>query len=539
MHAADATFYAVVKGQKFNQTNTALPVLASGTPYRFNAIVGFYVLNTITNATVQFLPSGPVSNLVVQLNTLEFQAKFATPSDLDTAYPNGNYQLVIDSVFDGIKTLTLPLNGGVYPVAAPHISDYANTQAINPGIPFTLTWDAFSGGTSNDFIQLTIENNSGTSLFETPPPGQVGALNGTATSTVIPAGRLAANTAFTAQVIFVKTTAIDTNSYPGVPGIAGYVKETDFSVSTTSSTPAQDVSAYSIYKQQNFVEDKTNGLSRDSTEAFRFLGYLVPKVFTNNTLNNATLQLPGGLNEPLVFSTSWLLKQSFSTESAMDAAFPSGVYTFTYDGVHDYFQSLPLTLPTNSFPGVPHVNNMPEAQAIDPAASFKLTWDPIPGFVTGTQLILTITDSKGTNVISPVNLALGATNYTIAAGKLQAGQSYKGTLLFQRQTNTVSGALPGAYGSVFFKSQTSFNLTAIGGSPQPQLTLIPPNGTGQFQVQLTGQTDQLYAIEASTNLQSGLWVPLATNPATGGQFVFPDDQSSNFPARYYRGRLVQ
>ena len=275
----------------------------------------------------------------------------------------------------------------------------------------------------------------------------------------------------------------------------------------------------------------------DPAAAFRFIGILVPKGLTNTTLNNANVQLPGGSVEALTYSTSWFLEQSFQTESALDAAFPAGVYTFTYDGVHDFFQSVSLTLPTNAFPATPHVNNLPAAQAIDPTASFKLTWDPVPGFVSGTFLVLVVADSRGTNILT-AGLALGATNYTIAANKLQPGQSYQGTLLFQRLTNSVSGILPGASGSVFFKSQTSFNLSTIGGSSQPQLTVIP-NVSGQFQVQLAGQSNQLYAIEASTNLQSGSWMPLATNSAAGGQFVFPDSQSSNFPVRYYRGRLVQ
>lgn len=539
LRGADATFYAAVKGLEFNQTDAGPPVLAGGNPYRFLAIVGLTAPNAITNATVQSLPSGPINSLVAENGDFEFQDKFATLGDLDSAYPDGGCQVVIDAFHDGIRTATLHLSGDTYPSAAPHVSDFANAQAINPGIPFTLSWDAFNGGTTNDFVQLTIANNSGTTIFQSPTPGQPGALNGTSNSVVIPAGRLPAQTTnLNAQVLFVKTVAVDSNSYPGVIGVAGYVKATDFAISTTNSTPAQDVTSYVIYKQQNFIEDEAGVLSPDPAGAFRFTGLLAPKGLTDTTLSNANLELPNGSVEPLPFSTSWFLMQSFTTESDMDAAFPSGVYTFSYDGVHDFFQSLPLTLPTNSFPAVPHVNNLPAAQTIDPAASFNLTWDPIPGFVTGTFLILVVADSRGTNILTQGFLP-GATNYIISANKLQPGQSYTGTLQFQRLTNSISGILSGVSGSVYFKSQTSFNLATIGGSSQPQLTVIPPTGSGQFQLQLTGQTNQLYAIEASTNLQPGSWVPLATNPATGGQFVFPDNQSSNFPVRYYRGRLVQ
>ena len=164
LRGADATFYAVVKGQQFNQTDAGPPVLGSGTPYRFNAIVGLAALNAVTNATVQWLPAGPVHNLAAGTDAFEFQDKFASSGELNTAYPDGNFQVVIDAFHDGKQPPTLSLSGNAYPSAAPHVTDFANAQAVNPGIPFTLTWDALSGGTTNDFVQLQVEDNFETTI---------------------------------------------------------------------------------------------------------------------------------------------------------------------------------------------------------------------------------------------------------------------------------------------------------------------------------------------------------------------------------------
>jgi hypothetical protein len=57
-------------------------------------------------------------------------------------------------------------------------------------------------------------------------------------------------------------------------------------------------------------------------------------------------------------------------------------------------------------------------------------------------------------------------------------------------------------------------------------------------MQLAGQAGRLYAIDASTNLQIGSWMPLVTNTAVGGQLTFTDSQSSSYPNRFYRGRAA-
>jgi hypothetical protein len=75
-------------------------------------------------------------------------------------------------------------------------------------------------------------------------------------------------------------------------------------------------------------------------------------------------------------------------------------------------------------------------------------------------------------------------------------------------------------------------ITAPAGGPAPgHLSLQRlPNGT--FQVNLAGQPNQQYVIQASTNLVD--WVNLSTNIAVGGLIAAPDSGSVSNQVRFYR-----
>ncbi|MBU6401734.1 MAG: hypothetical protein KGS61_15565, partial [Verrucomicrobia bacterium] len=55
---------------------------------------------------------------------------------------------------------------------------------------------------------------------------------------------------------------------------------------------------------------------------------------------------------------------------------------------------------------------------------------------------------------------------------------------------------------------------------------------GQPQLQLHGQTNQIYVIQVSSNLAD--WSPVATNTATEGVIIYTDPAPIQAPARYYR-----
>jgi hypothetical protein len=233
--AADVALYLVAKGHQYSQSSAA-PPLPKSSPYRFSALVELVSTNSVTNATVQALPSGPVIPLTLQTSgtigigaQFSFNAKYATNSALEAAFPDGNYNSVIQAVHDGSHTITLPLNADVYPNTVPSLNNFAAAQAIDSSKSYTLSWPAFSGGTANDLILVAIGDITGLTVFSSLVPGQLGSLNGTNTSFVIPANTLPSGSFLGGSLTFAKVVKLDTTSYPGVPGFAVYYTQTQFS----------------------------------------------------------------------------------------------------------------------------------------------------------------------------------------------------------------------------------------------------------------------------------------------------------------------
>jgi hypothetical protein len=60
--------------------------------------------------------------------------------------------------------------------------------------------------------------------------------------------------------------------------------------------------------------------------------------------------------------------------------------------------------------------------------------------------------------------------------------------------------------------------------------------TNRFGFTITGTSNLVVVVEASTSLQYPQWVPLGTNTLTGGSSNFSDPRWTNIPARFYRLR---
>jgi len=56
----------------------------------------------------------------------------------------------------------------------------------------------------------------------------------------------------------------------------------------------------------------------------------------------------------------------------------------------------------------------------------------------------------------------------------------------------------------------------------------------RFGFNITGTSNLVIVVEASTNLANPIWSPVATNTLTGGTSYFSDPQWTNYPGRFYR-----
>ena len=200
------TTFVVSKSALYHQTNTALPALIN---YQFYASTMLASNRTATNITVTIPTTSATLNLDEdQLQPEQFYISTPSTTNLatfDTTYPSGNYSFNVKTIGSSLQqTVNLPNN--TLP-NAPQVSNYTAAQAINPALPFTLTWNAFRGGGSMDWIALSISTEDASEVvLQTPEFGQTGALTGTATSFKIPAGTLQAGLNYTAGIIFYHIT---------------------------------------------------------------------------------------------------------------------------------------------------------------------------------------------------------------------------------------------------------------------------------------------------------------------------------------------
>jgi hypothetical protein len=220
------TSFSAGKIYNYVQTSAAAPVLdTENPPYMFGANT-ILASNRTANAITITLPTGSVSNLWQNPFLPEIYAMgdyLTSATAFEAKYPQGTYTFRVEAVASN-QTVAISLPTSMTQPNAPHIGNYSAAQAVNASQPFTLTWAPFTGGTANDFIWVEVQGE-----WESPDPFTVGALNGTATSVTIPAGKLHVNSNYTASVGFYRATFTTNSSYTA----AGYrATVTEFSLVT-------------------------------------------------------------------------------------------------------------------------------------------------------------------------------------------------------------------------------------------------------------------------------------------------------------------
>ena len=229
----DVDMYMVGKGRVLAQNGAGSPVLDATTRYFFDSQVveSFGSIGSVNTAAVK-TPGGSTNTLarVAGEGLLEFEADFATKSLLDSSFAKGTYQFTIVED-DGTNSPSLSLPADAYP-NAPHLTNWTAAQSIDAAAGFLATWDPMTSGTADDFIQFSIADAGGQIIFSTPSAGESGALNGTQTSLLIPAGTLTANQTYSADLMFVNVVGLNTTAYPEVAGVTTYIARTDFDMQT-------------------------------------------------------------------------------------------------------------------------------------------------------------------------------------------------------------------------------------------------------------------------------------------------------------------
>jgi hypothetical protein len=214
--------FSIAKLHFYQQTSANAPALDPDVPYLFGANTLLASNRTANSVSLDF-PTGASTNLSQDFAHPESFFLAVLHSNLatfNTTFPAGNYLFNVVAP-NSNQQVTVNLPASMVHPNAPRIANFAAAQAVNASQPFQLSWDAFQGGTANDYIAVSIGDT-----FETPVAGAPGALNGTATSVTIPAGTFQPNSNDTANLTFDRFTGKSKASYT-----------TSASLSTTTEFP--------------------------------------------------------------------------------------------------------------------------------------------------------------------------------------------------------------------------------------------------------------------------------------------------------------
>lgn len=462
--AMDVEDYHIERGRRYDQVTSAAPVPRPGDEFVFNAEVQSTAPNRITSATL-VTPPGSVVTLAPNSagDEWEFSDDTSTEQEFETQYPSGAYRFIVQGVNQGTQTLPLTVPPSAYP-PAPHVL-FNPESSVDPSQQLVLSWDPWVGATTNDFIQVRVEDDLGSVVFETPDRGGPGALNGLSTSTAIPPFTFALGRTYDARVIFERIVLSDETSVPGAEGRVTYFARTDFPIETTGP----DVEDYRIERGRRY-EQTTAGLPvPDPGDEFVFNAEVQGSA--PNLIQAAALTTPfGGAGtvalQPDKDRDEFEYSAQASTEPEFEAQYPAGQYFFTVQTVNQGTQTLPLFVPSSLYPPAPHVQFDPNTE-VAAHQPLVLTWDPWFGAGANDFIQVRVEDEAGAVVFEtpdrgdPSALDGTATSVTIPAGTLIPGQVHGARVVFERIVLSDTTTLPGAEGRVTYFARTDFDILTV------------------------------------------------------------------------------
>ncbi len=232
IQAADVTRYLLMKGVDYWQTNaTSAVIISNQRPFIFTASADGATSNSLLAAQVK-LPNLQTRTLTNSDGNFDFETGFTNKLLLDSGYASGYYAWFLVGTNDHTNRPVLVLPAENYP-NVPRVSNWTDLQNIEAVQPLNIAWGAFTNGTTNDFILVSVLSADGlTTLATTPALLETNALNGTNFTAQIPAGSLNDNASYLGQLLFMKRSSLNTNSYLGAKGVTGFFRETTFPLTT-------------------------------------------------------------------------------------------------------------------------------------------------------------------------------------------------------------------------------------------------------------------------------------------------------------------
>lgn len=237
----DLKIAGVWKGEVFVQAPGGAPQIRGEDAFAAGAFADSTGFNTLVAGSLR-LPSGETFRLEYsQGDALEIESEVNSKAEQEAIAPPGAYQLTLETVHQGTKTVNLTVPADTYP-SIPELLNLAAAQAFDPALPLTLSWKPMAGGTVNDFIGMWVDpENGGQTVYETPEFQSGQGLNGTATSVTIPAGTFRAGRTYDVELEFARPTTRDTTTLPGSTLVVAFTRITHAQITAAGTVAPPQV----------------------------------------------------------------------------------------------------------------------------------------------------------------------------------------------------------------------------------------------------------------------------------------------------------
>ena len=239
--SADVSFVAISKTQSFAQFNPHIALLDieeedQDDPLSFEVFVQGSEEGGITSGLVEI--GGTILDLSADGENWYYSQRFESKEELDAAFPSSSsYEVTVETSSAGSNIFILDLAADSYP-NVPFITNWEALQETDSSGAVTIEWEPFTGGTADDHISvgIEIEGPGGGGVFDSPVPGETGALDGTSTALSLPAGTLDPGIRYTVNVSFYRIVGTAGES---VGSAAAFGKQNRFPLITTTGSDTQ------------------------------------------------------------------------------------------------------------------------------------------------------------------------------------------------------------------------------------------------------------------------------------------------------------
>ncbi len=231
---------------------------------------------------------------------------------------------------------------------------------------------------------------------------------------------------------------------------------------------------------------------------------------TNNPLNAATLDVPGGTTMTLSSlgpGVPLVAAVLCPSQEALSAQCPPGLYRLTGNRSDGTVFNVAIAVADFAYPPRPELLNWAEAQKINPAADLVLKWSAFPG-ASSNDLVAISVSQNGTPIWSAPDqcqqhfLTNNNTAVLIPKHTLEANSTYEVNLSFVRLMAPDLTSLPGFALQPQVNNSLNFTIRTKDGQPAivPSFTEFVPQPNNTLLLEIQGEPLTVWRLERANDL---------------------------------------